>query len=229
MPEYNLLQVYPKTCRNVADRKKNKEACRAVALKFGYEYFDGTREQGYGGYHYDGRWVPIAHQIIARYGLKPGDRVLDVGCAKGYLVKDLLDACPGLEVVGVDISDYAIEHCHPDVVGRLSRASADDLPFPDRHFQAVLCINVIHNLNLERCSRAITEIERVGTPEKAYIQVDAYRSERERQLFVDWMLTAETYGTPEFWQQTFDAAGYTGDYYYTILEADPALIIEEAP
>ena len=42
------------------------------------------RKYGYGGYRYDGRWVPVAEDMVKHFDLKPGDRVLDVGCAKGF-------------------------------------------------------------------------------------------------------------------------------------------------
>jgi len=220
MPELNLLSLYPKARRNIVARKGAQDANRAAARRYGFEYFDGTRDQGYGGYKYDGRWVPIARQIIDRYGLKPGDRVLDIGCAKGFLVKDLADACPGLEVCGLDVSDYALTHAHPDAAGRLLRGTADTLPFADGAFQAVLCINVIHNLERQRCLNAIREIQRVSNG-RAYVQVDAYRTPEEESIFLDWVLTAVTYGTPDFWRAMFAEAGYTGDYYWTIIEADP--------
>ncbi|HEY0833579.1 MAG TPA: class I SAM-dependent methyltransferase [Azospirillum sp.] len=220
MPELNLLSLYPKARRNIVARKDSQEANRAAARRYGFEYFDGSRDQGYGGYRYDGRWVPIARQIIDHYGLKPGDRVLDIGCAKGFLVKDLTDACPGLEVYGLDISDYALTHAHPDAAGRLLRGTADTLPFADGAFQAVLCINVIHNLERQRCINAIREIQRVSGG-RAYVQVDAYRTPEEESIFLDWVLTAVTFGTPDFWHALFAEARFTGDYYWTIIEADP--------
>ena len=58
-------------------------------MKFGKEYFDGARIYGYGGYRYDGRWIKIAKSIIKRYKLKKGDKVLDIGCAKGFLMFEL--------------------------------------------------------------------------------------------------------------------------------------------
>lgn len=219
--EVNLLRALPqKTKRNVTARKAAKAENREIALKFGREYFDGPREQGYGGYHYDGRWVPVARDIVAHFDLKPGDRVLDVGCAKGFLVKDLLAACPGLEVFGLDISEYALMHCEPEVVGRLHLGSADHLPFPDGSFSAVLNINTVHNLDRDRCIVAHREMERLA-PGRGFVQVDAYRTPEEKVLFEDWMLTAKTYSTPESWLATFAEAGYTGDYYWTILEFDP--------
>ena len=151
MPEVNLLARYPKSERNVQKRLENKEENRALAMKFDKEYFDGTREQGYGGYKYDGRWIPIAEDIVRHFNLKSGDRVLDIGCAKGFLVKDLMKVCPGLEVFGLDISTYAIMNCEPEVVGRLHIGDARKLPFPDKTFKVALSINTIHNFEYAEC------------------------------------------------------------------------------
>jgi SAM-dependent methyltransferase len=218
--EVNLLARYPKAKRNIKARLVHKEENRRIALKFGKEYFDGTREQGYGGYRYDGRWVAIAEDIIKHFRLKAGDRVLDIGCGKGFLVKDLMKVCPGLEAFGLDISEYAVANCEPEVVGRLHVGNAIRLPFPDNSFHAALAINTIHNLDRAGCIQALREIERVA-PGRAYVQVDAYRSPEERSKFEDWMLTARTYGMPEDWIKILKEAGYTGDYYWTILEIDP--------
>lgn len=217
MAEINLLQTYPKAVRDIAQRVKDKDANRDVALKFGFEYFDGPREQGYGGYRYDGRWVPIAHRFVEHFGLKTGNKVLDVGCAKGFLVNDLTEACPGLQVYGLDISDYALTHAPASVAGRLLRGTCDALPFADRTFDAVICINTIHNLEPRRCAAAIHELQRISKG-PGFIQVDAYRTETERQLFEDWMLTAKSYHMPEAWEALFQRCGYTGDYYWTVLE-----------
>jgi SAM-dependent methyltransferase len=222
--EINLLAKYPRARRNVAARKKTKDENRSVARRFGREYFDGTREQGYGGYSYDGRWIEIARDIVTHFNLKPGDRVLDVGCAKGFLMRDLMEVLPGLEVYGLEISQYAIENCHPDARGRVARGTAQRLPFASDSFAAVLCINVVHNLANDACVEAVREIERVA-PGRGYIQVDAYRNEDEREVFLDWVLTAETYGPPAMWHDLFQRAGYTGDYYWTILEVDPELTL----
>jgi len=219
MAEVNLLARYPKAKRNIKARMAHKEDNRRIALQFGKEYFDGTREQGYGGYRYDGRWIPIAEDMVKHFGLKQGDRVLDVGCGKGFLVKDLMKVCPGLEVFGLDISEYAVLHCEPEVVGRLHVGNAMQLPFPDKSFDAVIAINTVHNLERAGCVEALKEIERVSRG-KSYVQVDAYRSEEERQIFEDWMLTARTYGKPSDWEKILHEAGYTGDYYWTILEVN---------
>ena len=219
MPEINLLARYPKAKRNIQARLVNKEENRALAMQFGKEYFDGTREQGYGGFKYDGRWVAIAEDIVKHYQLKSGDRVLDIGCAKGFLVKDLMKVCPGLEVFGIDISSYAVMHCEPEVIGRLHVGDARHLPFPDNSFKVALSINTIHNFDRTECISAIQEMQRVTT-HGGYIQVDSYKSEVDRQLFLDWVLTAKTHGTPQFWEELFREANYQGDYYWTVLDTE---------
>jgi SAM-dependent methyltransferase len=220
VPEVNLLARYPRAKRNLASRKKAQEENRLLAKRFGREYFDGTREQGYGGYRYDGRWLPIARDIANHFGLRAGDRVLDIGCAKGFLMRDLMEVVPGLEAWGLEISRYAIDNVHPDARGRIVQGSADKLPFADGAFKAALCINVIHNLSRDGCIEALRDIQRVSGG-RAYLQVDAYRNEEERDIFLDWVLTAETFGRPDMWLQLFEEAGYTGDFYWTIIESDP--------
>lgn len=215
--EIELLHRLPKARRNVTQRATAKSPeLIATAKRYGPEYFDGPRDYGYGGYRYDGRWVPVAEDIVRHFGLKPGDRVLDVGCAKGFLVKDLMTACPGLEAFGLDISDYALRHCEPEVVGRLHLGTCEHLPFPDGSFDAVLSINTIHNRPRAGAIRSLQEIQRLSRG-RAFVQVDSYHDEAQRQLFLEWVLTAEFHGFPADWRALFDEAGYTGDYYWTLV------------
>ena len=217
MAEINLLHRYPRSKRNIKARHAAQNLEREVAMKFGREYFDGDRTQGYGGYYYDGRWIPIAETFVEHWQLKAGDRVLDIGCAKGFLVKDLLIVCPGLEIVGLDISEYAMLKAEPEARGRMIIGNAADLPFFDNSFRAAISINTIHNLERDVCLEAVKEMQRVA-PNGGYIQVDSYRTEEDRHLFLDWVLTAKTHDYPEGWKALFAEAGYTGDYYWTITE-----------
>ncbi|MGQ0676395.1 MAG: class I SAM-dependent methyltransferase [Rhodospirillales bacterium] len=218
MAEVNLLAKLPRTRRDIKARATAKTPeIVAVSKQFGREYFDGPREYGYGGYRYDGRWIPVARDIVAHFGLKPGDRVLDVGCAKGFLVKDLMQVCPGLEAFGLDISEYALMHCEPEVVGRLHLGSCDRMPFPDRSFAAVVSINAIHNFDRAGCIRALMEVQRLSGG-RAFVQVDSYHNEEQRRVFTEWVLTADFTDYPEKWVEVFKEAGYTGDYYWTIAE-----------
>jgi len=218
MAEVNLLAKLPRGKRNVAARStaKTEEHIR-VSREYGEVYFDGPREYGYGGYRYDGRWIPVAQDLIRHFDLAPGDRVLDVGCAKGFLVKDLLKVEPRLEAFGLDVSRYALMRCEPEVVGRLHLGSADDLPFPDNSFKAAISLNTIHNLDRDGCIRALRELQRVSGG-RAFVQLDSYRTPEQKAIFEDWVLTAQWHDYPEGWIKLFDEAGYTGDYYWTIIE-----------
>jgi len=215
MGEIDLLRGLPRTKRNLEKRAdaKNPELVR-ISKEYGEMYFDGPREYGYGGYSYDGRWQPVAQDIIDHFGLKPGDKVLDVGCAKGFLVKDLLAL--GIDAYGIDVSKYALMNCELEVVGRLQIGSAEDLPFPDGSFDAVLCINSLHNLPRNLGKVALGEMERLA-PGKGFVQIDSYLTPEGKEIFDSWVLTAYFYDYPEGWKKLFEEAGYTGDWYWTII------------
>ncbi len=218
MREVNLLAKLPRGKRNVCARAEAKTAeIIAISREYGELYFDGPRTYGYGGYRYDGRWIAVAEDIIRHFGLKPGDRILDVGCAKGFLVKDMLKVCPGLEAFGLDISEYALKKCEPEAVGRLHLGDASKLPFPDNSFQAVISLNTIHNLERSELITALREIERLA-PGRGFVQVDSYRTPEQKALFEEWVLTAKFHDYPDGWIKLFREAGYTGDYYWTIIE-----------
>jgi ubiquinone/menaquinone biosynthesis C-methylase UbiE len=215
VPELDLLRGLPEGKRNLKKREAAKTPeLIALSREYGRDYFDGSRDVGYGGYVYDGRWVPVAADIIAHYGLRPGDRVLDVGCAKGFLVKDLL--ARGIEAFGLDISEYALTHCEPEVVGRLHLGSAEKLPFPDQSFAVVLAINTLHNLKQPELIQALREMGRLAT-RGTFVQVDSYHTPEQKEIFESWVLTAHTHDYPEGWLRIFEQAGYTGDYYWTVI------------
>jgi SAM-dependent methyltransferase len=217
MAEVDLLRALPAVKRNIQKRReaKSPEAI-AIAKQFGEVYFDGPREFGYGGYRYDGRWIPVSRDIVAHFDLKPGMRVLDVGCAKGFLVKDLMKVCPRLEVFGVDISLYALMHCEPEVVGRLHLGTAEKLPFPDHSFDCVISLNTVQNFPRPRALKVMQEIERVSRG-RSFVQVDSFHTPEQKEIFESWVLTAEFYDYPDGWKGLFAEAGYSGDYYWTIV------------
>src|SRR6185437_4961381 len=168
--------------------ERDKAEVAELAVKFDYDYWDGSRQTGYGGYRYDGRWRRVADQLVAAYGLKAGDRVLDVGCGKGFLLHDLTEACPGLDVAGLEISPYAIAHAKETVRPLIVEGTAAKLPWPDRHFDLVISVTTLHNLYVYDLFDGLREIERVGRANK-WIVVEGYRSEREKVNLMYWQLT----------------------------------------
>ena len=144
-------------------------------------------------------------------------RVLDVGCAKGFLVKDLMPACPGLEAFGLDVSLYALMHCEPEVVGRLHLGTAERLPFPDRSFDCVLSLNTVHNFPRPRAIKVMQEIQRVSGG-RAFVQVDSYHTPEQKEIFESWVSDGRISRLSGRMESLFTEAGYTGDYYWTIIE-----------
>jgi len=212
----NLLKSLPKTKRNIHKRKKlkNKKIIKE-AQKFGKLYFDGPREYGYGGYINDGRWFKVAQDIIKFYKLKPNDKVLDIGCAKGYLVESLNNL--KINSYGIDISSYAIRKSNPKLKKKLFVGNALSLPFKDNFFDLVLSINTLHNLEKQDCILALKEIMRVSKKHR-FIQVDSYYNKKQKKLFENWVLTAKYHDYPDKWRKLFKIANYKGNYYWTILK-----------
>jgi ubiquinone/menaquinone biosynthesis C-methylase UbiE len=186
------------------------------AKQFDFDYWDGERHLGYGGYHYDGRWRKVADGLTEHYGLKAGDRVLDIGCGKAFLLYDLTQAVPGLDVVGVDISDYALAHAKEEVKPCLSKASATSLPFADQEFDLVISLNALHNLPCFELDLALREMQRVG--KQHYLVVESWRNEEEKANLLYWQLTCESFYSPEAWQWWFKQTGYTGDHSFIYFE-----------
>ena len=213
----NLLNSFEVIKRDIKARMINKEINRKLALKFDKEYFDGTRDQGYGGYKYDGRWINVAKKLINIFDLKNNSNFIDIGCAKGFLMYDLFNINNKINIYGIDISKYAKNNAPPEIRDNIKVKNCIPLNFNDNFFDCVVSINTIHNLNLTDCKKAISEIQRVSNG-RAFIQVDAYRNDHELSIFKDWMLTAKTYLKPEEWLDLFNDVGYSGYYYWTILE-----------
>ncbi len=190
----------------------DKSAAAEVATRFGADYWDGDRRYGYGGYHYDGRWRPLAVKLAARYALQPGQRVLDVGCGKGFLLYELTQVVPGLVVEGIDISTYAIANAKPEVRSNLTVADATALPFTDSRFDLVLSLGTLHNLTIENLWRALGELARVSRAGRGYIMVESYRNEREKANLLYWQLTCKSFFSVDDWIWVYRQAGYHGDY-----------------
>ena len=212
-----MLANYPKAKRDVKERGAAKtEADRAIAREFGKDFFDGDRKHGYGGFSYFPRfWQPVVPTFEKHFGLKAGTTLLDVGCAKGFMLHDLAALIPGIRVHGVDVSDYAIANAIEDMRANVQVADARNLPFPDEAFDVVISINTVHNLERADCAKALQEIERVSKG-NSFITVDAYRNEEEKEAMYAWNLTAKTIMHVDEWIEFFKEIGYTGDYYWFV-------------
>ncbi|QOG12173.1 class I SAM-dependent methyltransferase [Arcobacter sp. FWKO B] len=215
--EIDLMCNYPKTKRDLTKRLEEKtQQDRELARKFGKEFFDGDRSHGYGGFSYNPRfWEPVIPTFKEFYNLNENSKILDIGCAKGFMLYDFQRLIPGINVKGIDISKYAIENAKDEVKEHLQVADARSLPFEDNSFDLVISITTLHNLNKEDMKIALKEIMRV-TKKDAFITLDAYRDDEEKRRMEAWNLTALTMMHTDEWKEFFKEAGYSGDYYWFI-------------
>jgi len=201
---------------NDLDYPKSKAA--TLAKQWGFDYWDGDRKICYGGYRYmEGRWEKVARAMVEHYGIKPGDKILDVGCGKGFLLFDFTKLVHDVEVHGIDISQYAIENSKEEIKHCLQLGNAIELPFEDHSFDFVFSITTLHNLHCYDLDKALREIERVGKKNK-YICIESYRNEVEKANLLYWQVTCEAFNTPEEWDWWFNQTGYTGDHSFIYFE-----------
>jgi ubiquinone/menaquinone biosynthesis C-methylase UbiE len=214
-----ISKLHTRTERDYVQRvvEHDKAECAAVAKEWGADYWDGERQFGYGGMHYDGRWRPVADEMAAHYGLEAGDRILDIGCGKGFLLYEFTQAVPGIVVAGLDISKYGIENAKEEIRPFLKAENCTNLPFEDGSFDFVYSINTFHNLYNFELMSALEEMQRVGRTDR-YICVESYRNEAEKANLLYWQLTCETFYTPDEWQWFYDLAKYRGDIDFIYFE-----------
>lgn len=213
MKSKNFLQrLHLKTKRNYLERMNdNKVFCMKIAKKYEKDYWDGKRKFGYGGYKYiAGRWTEVAKKIIKNYKLKPGSKILDIGCGKGYLLYELTRVIPNLRIVGLDVSRYAVKNSKPEIKKFLKVFDIKNkIPFKKRYFDLVLCLGTLHNLDLYELNKSIKEINRVG--KKKYLMVESFRNDQELFNLQCWALTCKTFLSPSDWKWFLKSLGYNGD------------------
>ena len=179
MDELNIVNaLHTATKRDYKSRVNSVDKAWAAekALNWGYDYWDGSRQTGYGGYKYDGRWRTVADQLIEKYHLKNSAKILDVGCGKGFLLHDLKSQNPEIEVTGIDMSVYALENAMETVKDNCHLGCASKLPFNDDAFDLVISINTLHNLGASNLWAALGELVRVSKSQQ-FVCVESFRNE----------------------------------------------------
>jgi len=218
--EVSLVTALHKSTKRdyLARMNDSKVEAMLVAKKYGADYWDGDRRYGYGGYKYlPGRWKPVAEKLIERYSLGKANKILDVGCGKGFLLYEMQLLNPNLQFFGIDISGYALDNMHPDLKGDFQLRKAQDLlTFMDDEFDLVISLGALHNLHIYELETAVREIQRVG--KQGYIMVESFRNELEMFNLECWALTAESIMDVDEWKWLYNKFGYTGDYEFIFFE-----------
>jgi len=181
------------------------------ARKFDFNFWDGDRRYGYGGYKYDGRWKIIAEKLIAEYNLTNDSKILDVGCGKGFLLYEIKLLLPSAHIKGFDVSKYGIENAKEEIREHLFIHKAQDkFPFADTEYDLVISLSTLHNLRIGELKVSLQECQRVA--KNGYIVVEAYRNEGELFNLQCWALTCESFFRPDEWIWLFGEFKYSGDY-----------------
>ena len=214
-----VTSLHKATKRKYIDRMiDDKVNCMLKAKQYEYDYWDGDRRYGYGGYKYiPGRWKPVAEQLINNYNLNDESSILDIGCGKGHLLYELKLLLPGLKINGFDISDHGISNVKEEIKKYIFKHKAQDpYPFQDNEFDLVISLGCFHNLRIFELQNAIKEMERVG--KQGYLMLESYRNEQELFNVQCWALTCESFFDTEEWTWIYNHFGYTGDFEFIFFE-----------
>jgi SAM-dependent methyltransferase len=213
-----VTPLHKRTTRDYLARMvDDKVHCMVKAKEYEFDYWDGDRRYGYGGYRYDGRWKVVAQQLIDHYKLGSNVRILDVGCGKAHLLHELKQLLPEADVSGFDISEHGLADAPEAIRPHLFKYRAQDpYPWGDQHFDLVISFGTLHNLRIFELEAAVREIERVGR--QKYIMVESYRNELEQFNLECWALTAEAFFDTAEWIWLYHHFGYTGDYEFIYFE-----------
>ena len=214
MPELNLItKLHNLTKRNYLQRMQNEKVkCMSVSKKYEFEYWDGDRKYGYGGYKYiKGRWGKVAKKLIQLYNLKNNSKILDVGCGKGYLLYEIKKVLPKIRIYGLDISNHALKNS-PDEIKKylIKHDIKNGLNFKKNSFDLVFSLATLHNLEINFLFRIIKQINK--KEKKKYIMVESYRNNQELFNLQCWALTCESFFSKNEWKWIFKNLKYTGDF-----------------
>jgi protein-L-isoaspartate(D-aspartate) O-methyltransferase len=212
-----VTPLHTKSKRNYIERVNSfdKAHCAEVAKKYGFDYWDGERQYGFGGYNYDGRWEVVAKKLIETYNLTANSSILDIGCGKGFLIYELKKLL-GCNVSGLDVSEYAKAHAKEEIKNNIVIGHAKSLPFADKSFDLIISNTTFHNLKIFDLISAIKEVARVG--KQSWICVESYRNESEKVNLLYWQLTCESFYSPEEWVWLYETNGLKGDYEFIYFE-----------
>ena len=208
-----VTTLHQATSRSYIDRMvDDKVNCMLKAKEYGFDYWDGNRRYGYGGYKYMlGRWKPVAELLIKNYNLTNNSNVLDVGCGKAFLLYEMKLLLPNLKITGFDISKHGLMGAKEKINKDLFIHQAQDpYPFKEDQFDLVISLGCLHNLRIFELKTALKEIERVG--KQGYVMLESYRNEKELFNLQCWALTCESFFDDKEWIWIYKHFGYTGDY-----------------
>mgnify|MGYP001611721251 CR=1 FL=1 len=201
MREFNALKSYPQAIERIVGHRHIHH--RIFASYRGWHFFDHVRDYGYGGLIYDGRWKPVAQDMIVEYKLTADSTVVQLNCEKGYLLHEFKEL--GIKVNGIEPSAYARRHLHPTVREHVTPDWVRQIPA-----DLLIALGVVYTLNLPDAMALLRKIESAAF--RAFITLASYETEDDLSLFLQWSLLATTVLRKDEWLEVMQHVGYSGDY-----------------
>ena len=192
--------------------KKRTVINKINAWQLDKEYYDGNRLDGYGGFKYDGRWKKFLPKIIKRYKLNKNSKVLDLGCKKGFFLKDLNIIIPGIKSYGVENHSYALKKA-VKCKSKLIKSEYYKLPYKNKSFDFVIAFNSLYMQNLGDVIKSLKEIERVS--KKSYVILASGENDKERNKIDRWTLIGTSSLLKKEWKTLCKKIKFSGDYYFS--------------
>jgi len=212
MPHFNFGYFKSSTNRKLKPATIKK---KILAWKKNKAFYDGSREDGYGGFKYDGRWLKILPKIIKRYKLNSSSRVLEIGCKKGFLVHDLKKLVPGINCTGIEDHLYPLKKCKKEVKKFIKYSNFTKLPFKKNSFDCIIAISSIYTYNFGDLLKIFNEIKRVSKNDKIFITLASYENTRDLEKLLNWTTLSTVILKKKDWLKLFKEVGYKGDYFFT--------------
>ena len=216
MRKMNLLssQPNPKIKRYVNDKLITIKS-RIIASYRGKEFYDGKRNNGMGGFYYDGRWKNIANIICKKYKLDNNSSVLQLGAQKGFLLHDIKNKFPKIKIVGLDYSNYAINKAMKNVRNNIKKVEGySNLNFKKNSFDFVIALGVVYAYDLTGVIAVLKEIQRVSK-RNSYITLGSYETQKEYLQLLQWMKIGTTVLKEKEWREVLKHVKYSGDYEFS--------------
>lgn len=214
MPELDIYQyLHTRSDRDYLSRvNAMKPGIMELSSEFGFDYWDGDRSFGYGGYRYiDGLLDDFIDSMIENYDLNNSSSIIDLGCGKGFMLAELKKRLPQAKLLGLDRSDYAISNAHEAVRENVKITDCRlALPFSDEEFDLAFSTGLIHNFQLGEAFGFLQEMKRISR--QSYFMTESYKTINQMFNLQCWALTARTLLSTQDWRWLMDKAKYDRDY-----------------
>lgn len=206
------ISIREKILKNL-DHNKIKSNKLKSYLKYNKSYFDDQDLGiGYGSYKNDGRFEESAKKFIKFFNLKKNSNILEIGCAKGFLLKELKKR--GMNVFGIDISKYAVGKSNKDIKKNIKICNVESgIPFKENFFDLIISKDTLPLVKKNKLKKVINEINRVIKNKKnIFFQIQGVSNESKAIILKKWDPTHKICWTQKQWSSKLRLLKFKGFY-----------------